>query len=95
MMALSCWLSIPIFFLAWAWEYPHAALSLIRTWKRRINDFAVRRASRQAIQRLAQDFKVREASEGCDQELIEEILAENLPEITQRLERKWSGEYSD
>jgi hypothetical protein len=93
-MGLNYLLSIPILFLAWALEYPLAALNLIRSLKRRTDLYIVRRTIQRSTDRLAKNFRARGVQEGYDLELIEKIFNENLPEITRRLERKMSGGYS-
>ena len=92
-MSLVYLLMIPITFITWAMVHPHDALRLIAAWKRRINEYVVRRASQRSARKLVHQFRTRAKSEGCDPEVIEDILAEHLPKITRRLESKWSGEY--
>jgi len=92
-MSLVYLIMVPMMFMAWALLYPHEALRVIAALKRRINGFVVRRASQRSARKLAQQFRTQALSEGCEPEMIEDILAEHLTKITRRLESKWSGEY--
>ena len=84
---------IPLLFLTWAISSPSDALGWIRIWKRRFDGHVERRAIKRSISQFVKQFGEKAKRLGYEPEVIDEIIAEYLPDIAERIETKHRGEY--
>ena len=84
---------ILLLFLTWVIIDPIYVLRSIRSWKHTLYEYIRRREFEKSTKDFVEQFRLKAKQIGYDPEIIDEIIGEQAPVISDRIRSQIDGEY--